>query len=105
MKETIRTYLRRRAIWSMSAAFGGWLVIAASIFSGNLTNDGKPEIPLTAMGAVLFIGGAVSLMFIRCPKCAYKFGQTVAGLVFSWGGESQRVNFCPHCGIALDKLL
>jgi hypothetical protein len=85
----------------MSAALGGWLVIAASLVAGNFANEGKPELPVTAMGFVLFIGGAISLMFIRCPKCSYKFGQTVAGLVFSWG-EGQRVNFCPHCGVNLD---
>lgn len=86
----------------MSAAIGGALVIAASIIAGSFPNERKPELPLTAMGSVLFLGGAISLMFIRCPKCSYRFGQTVAGLVFTWGGGGQSVNFCPHCGVNLD---
>ena len=102
MTETIRAYLRRRAVWSISAAFGGWLVIAASMIAGAVTNGGRPEIPLAAMGFVLFLGGTISLMFVRCPKCSYRFGQTITALVFTWGGERQRLNFCPHCGVSLD---
>jgi|SRR5579862_2692925 len=100
--ETIRAYLRRRTVWSMSATLGGALVIAASLIAGSFATERRPELPLTAMGCVLFLGGAISLMFISCPKCSYKFGQTVTGLVFTWGGDGQSVNFCPHCGVNLD---
>jgi len=64
----------------------------------------KLFLSLTAGKCVSFMGAIVSFMFIRCPKCRARLGQTIAmqtAMRFSrWSPE---VKYCPFCGVSLDE--
>ena len=98
---TIRDYIKRRARWGFGIAIAAWLVVA---ISGNM-GFRFPGARFVAIGGAFgFMGAILSFLFIRCPKCRARLGQTIAmptALRFSrW---SPQVNYCPYCGVSLDE--
>jgi hypothetical protein len=106
MGTTIRDYIKRRVRWAMGIGIGSWLVLA---IVGPLGSEAYPPLqhvlPVFAVvGGIGFGGAMISMLFIRCPKCRARLGQTIAmptALQFSrW---SPQVNYCPYCGVSLDE--
>lgn len=100
MLETIRQRIKRRMRWTMAAAVAGWLLVASSTaFQPHSLPESVPAI----MGALLFVGAILCIMFVRCPKCSARIGQTIAMPVAFTFGRRERVNYCPYCGVHLDQ--
>jgi hypothetical protein len=99
MGDTIRDYIKRRVQWGFGIAFASWLFLAITAsFSGP-----RPGF-LPFFGILGFMGAIVSFLFIRCPKCGARLGQTIAiqtGMRLTrW---SPKVKYCPFCGVSLDE--
>jgi hypothetical protein len=92
---TIRDYIKRRVRWTMAIGLGGFILFA---FGG-----GAAGVPIFAIIGAIGFGGAILLIGnIRCPRCRASLGQTIAmpvGMYF----VSDKVNFCPYCGVSLDE--
>lgn len=99
MQETIRERIARRVRWTAAAAFIGWLLVASSAVAKLNTTV---SVDVTLLGAALFLGAIVSLLFVRCPKCLARISQTIAMPVGLSFGRRRRVNYCPFCGVHLD---
>jgi hypothetical protein len=96
MSETIRDYLKRRVRWTWGIAFACWLV-AAFAGSAGVKN------PFFLVAAVAGFGGAtLSMLWIKCPRCSVRLGQSIAGTLAIPGLRPQP-NFCPYCGVSLDE--
>ena len=96
MNETIRDYLKRRVRWSMGVGLCAWLSLAVSASAG-VRN------PLVFFAGVLVFGGAtLSMLWIKCPRCSVRLGQSIAGTMAIPGLKPQP-NFCPYCGVSLDE--
>lgn len=96
MNETIRAYLKRRVRWSMGVGLGAWLTLALSASAGM-------QNPLVLLAAFLVFGGAIlSMLWIKCPRCSVRLGQSIAGTMAIPGLKPQP-NFCPYCGVSLDE--
>lgn len=102
MQKTIRKFIRRRVRLLAAAAFGGWLLVALSAALSSGHAQPHPPSVLMICGFVLFGGAALLLgLWIRCPKCSRRLGQTIAVPV-AFGGM-KAPNFCPFCGVDLDQ--
>lgn len=102
MNESIRDYLKRRVRWTMGVGFLGWLLV----LSPGMTKGRTPPIAIgtAALGMLLFLASLGSMLFVRCPRCRGRIGQSIAWQVaFYWIGR--RVNYCPYCGVHLDEPL
>jgi hypothetical protein len=97
MNETIRDYLKRRIRWSMGGAVASWLIIPLSMANG------REQLPwVSAVGVVGFGGAILSMLWIKCPRCSVRLGQSIAGsLGVPW--LKPQPNFCPYCGVSLDE--
>jgi hypothetical protein len=97
MNETIRNYLKRRIRWSWGVAIASWVVFPLSVAAG------KEQIAwLDAVGAVGFFGAILSMLWIKCPRCSVRVGQSIAGTLAVPFLKPQP-NFCPFCGVSLDE--
>jgi hypothetical protein len=64
--------------------------------------SGRAFFPLAIAGFVGFMGGTLYLLWgIRCPNCRGSLGMVTA---YQSGpfAISNRVRFCPFCGVSLD---
>lgn len=96
MNETIRTYLTRRVRWSMGIAIASWLTFPLSMAAG------REEFSwLQAVGAVGFGSAVLSMLWIKCPRCAVRLGQIATTLAVPF--LRPQPNFCPYCGVSLDE--
>jgi hypothetical protein len=96
MNESIRDYLTRRVRWAMGVGLCAWLAMAASAASG-VRN------PLVVFAGMLTFGGAIiSTLWIKCPRCSVRLGQSIAGTLAIPMLRPQP-NFCPYCGVSLDE--
>ena len=96
---TIRDYIKRRVRWGFGIALASWLFVA---LASNM-DFGKPTPGyLPFIGLFGFIGAIVLFLFIRCPKCHARLGQTIAvPAAFRLSGP--QVKYCPYCGVGLDE--
>ncbi len=57
---------------------------------------------IAAVGAVGFAGGLLSVVWIKCPRCSVRVGQSIANsLVVPFFKPVP--NYCPYCGVSLDE--
>jgi hypothetical protein len=55
------------------------------------------------LAGVLGFGGAIlSTIWIKCPRCSVRIGQSIAGAMAIPLLKPQP-NFCPYCGVSLDE--
>jgi hypothetical protein len=98
MGETIRDYIKRRVRWGFGIGFVSWLFVALSSTAG-FFGPKAGYVPI--IGVFGFMGAIVSFMFIRCPKCRTRIGQTIA-MPAAMRLFGPQVKFCPYCGVSLD---
>jgi hypothetical protein len=72
---TIRDYIKRRVRWGFGIAFVSWLFV---VLTSNMGFGGPRPGYLPFIGVFGFMGAIVSFLFIRCPKCHTRLGQTIA---------------------------
>jgi hypothetical protein len=98
---TIRDYIKRRVRWGFGLALASWLFVAATSNMG----FGRPTPGyLPIIGVFGFIGAILLFLFIRCPRCRARLGQTIAvPAAFRLSGP--QVKYCPYCGVSLDEPL
>jgi hypothetical protein len=96
MNETIRDCLTRRVRWTWGIGFACWLVLPLASVAG-LRN---PLIIFAAMAG--FLGAMLSMLWVKCPRCSVRLGQSIAGTLAIPGLKPQP-NFCPYCGVSLDE--
>jgi len=90
----------------MGIAACGWLLFPlGALIAGSLPR-GAPQAAVPVAGMILFGGAILALQrIVRCPTCKARLGQTIAmPLAFS-RGSGPKINFCPYCGVNLDKPL
>jgi hypothetical protein len=98
---TIRDYIKRRVLWGFGIAFASWLIIA---LTSNMGFGGPRPGYLPFIGVFGFMGAILSFLFIRCPKCRARLGQTIAvPAAFRLSGP--QVKYCPYCGVNVDDEL
>lgn len=99
--KTIRMFIKRR-VWALTAVgFTSWLLFALSAALSDATTRKHPPPVLAVCAFVLFGAAALFLqLWVRCPKCSRRLGQTIA-LPVAFGGM-KAPNFCPYCGVDLD---
>jgi hypothetical protein len=98
MDKTIRNFIKRR-VWALGAvAVSGWL-----LFPVSSVIDQEHHMPVIGICAALLFGGAILLLqlWVRCPKCSKRLGQTIA-MPVALGGKKNAPNFCPYCAVSLD---
>jgi hypothetical protein len=101
MGGTIRDYIKRRVRWGFGVAFASWLFVA---FTSNMGFGGPRPGYLPFIGLFGFMGAIVSFMFIRCPRCRARLGQTIAmQTAMRFTRWSPQVKYCPFCGVSLDE--
>jgi hypothetical protein len=99
MDDTIRDYIKRRVRWGAGVAVVSWLFIAFTASTGAL--GPKPGL-IPFIGFLGFAGALLSFMFIRCPKCRARLGQTIA-LPAAFRQFGPKVKYCPFCAVDLDE--
>jgi hypothetical protein len=98
---TIRDYVKRRVRWGFGVAFVSWLFVA---LTSNMGFGGPRPGYLPFLGVFGFMGAIVSFLFIRCPKCRARLGQTIAiQTTMRFSRWSPEVKYCPFCGVSLDE--
>jgi hypothetical protein len=98
---TIRDYIKRRVRWGFGIAIGSWLFVVVTWPLG-LWGPRLGYLPF--IGMIGFIGAIVSFLFIRCPKCRARLGQTIAmPTAMRFTRRSPEVKYCPFCGVGLDE--
>jgi hypothetical protein len=96
---TIRDYIKRRVRWGFGLVFASWLFVA---LTSNMGFGGSRPGYLPFIGVFGFMGAILSFLFIRCPKCQARIGQTIAvPAAFRLSGP--QVKYCPYCGVNLDE--
>ena len=96
---TIRDYIKRRVRWGFGLALASWLFVA---LTSNMGFGGPRPGYLPLIGVLGFIGAILLFLFIRCPKCRARIGQTIAvPAAFRLSGP--KVKYCPYCGVGLDE--
>jgi hypothetical protein len=98
MGDTIRDHIKRRVRWGAGVAVVSWLFVASTANMGVL--GPKPGL-LPFIGVLGFMGALLSFMFIRCPKCRARLGQTIA-LPAAFRLFGPKVKYCPFCAVDLD---
>jgi hypothetical protein len=96
---TIRDYIKRRVRWGFGLALASWLFVA---LTSNMGFGGPRPGYLPFIGVFGFIGAILLLLFIRCPRCRARFGQTIA-VPASFRLFGPQVKYCPYCGVCLDE--
>ncbi|HEY3852451.1 MAG TPA: hypothetical protein VGL87_15860 [Steroidobacteraceae bacterium] len=96
---TIRDYIKRRVRWGFGIGVASWLVIA---ISGPMGFGGPKLGYLPVIGVFGFMGAIASFLFIRCPKCSARLGQTIA-MPAAFRLFGPQVKYCPYCGVSLDE--
>ncbi len=98
---TIRDYIKRRVRWGYGIGFVSWLFIA---ITGNMgffgTKTGFAAI-IPFIGVFGFSYAILSIMFIRCPKCRTRIGQSIA-MYAAFRLYGPQVKYCPFCAVNLD---
>jgi len=49
-----------------------------------------------------FGAAIIAMLWINCPRCSARLGQSIAGSLAIPGLRPQP-NFCPYCGVSLDE--
>lgn len=99
---SIRDFIKLRVRILGAAAFGAWLLFALSAALSDSAVPKHPPPVLAICGFVLFGVAALLLqLWVRCPKCSRRLGQTIA-LPVAFGG-TKAPNYCPFCGVDLDQ--
>jgi hypothetical protein len=101
MQGTIRGYIKRRVRWGIGVAVASWLLVA---LTGNMGLGGPRPGWLPFVGVFGFMGAIVSFMFIRCPKCRTRIGQTIA-MPAAFRLFGPQIKYCPYCAVSLDEPL
>jgi|SRR5277367_949327 hypothetical protein len=96
---TIRDYIKRRVRWGFGIAFASWLFVA---LTSNMGFGGPRPGFLPFIGVFGFMGAIVSFLFIRCPRCRARLGQTIAvpAALRLFGPQ---VKYCPFCAVSFDE--
>jgi hypothetical protein len=97
---TIRDYIKRRVRWGFGIAFASWLLLPASQLLGIFQK--VAQLTLTLIGVFGFMGAILSFLFIRCPKCHARLGQTIA-MPAAFRLFGPQVKYCPYCAVSLDE--
>jgi hypothetical protein len=95
---TIRDYIKRRVRWGFGIAIASWLFVA---LTSNMGFWGRRPGYLPLIGVFGFMGAIVSFLFIRCPKCRARLGQTIA-MPAAMRVFGPQVKYCPYCAVNLD---
>jgi hypothetical protein len=96
---TIRDYIKRRVRWGFGIAIASWLFV---VVTGNVGLWGSRSGYVPFIGAFGFMGAILSFMFIRCPKCRTRIGQTIA-MPATFRLFGPQVKYCPYCAVSLDE--
>lgn len=96
---TIRDYIKRRVRWGFGIAIASWLFV---VLTGNMGIFGPRAGYVPVIGVFGFMGAIISFMFIRCPKCRARLGQTIA-MPATFRLFSPQVKYCPFCAVSLDE--
>lgn len=83
--------------------FLSWvLFLAGMVFLAMQKNDSFPTLILIPFA--LFMFSALYLLFgIHCPNCKGMLGYTICWPPGKWLDISEKIKFCPFCGIGLDS--
>lgn len=98
----IRDHLAKKRRIFFLAAFICWLVFGVAGFMGF---QSKPNelLPLVGIAFAGFIGCVLFMLFgLRCPNCNNNLGYTIQWPASFWG-ISEKLKFCPFCGVELVK--
>jgi hypothetical protein len=101
---TIRTYLARRA--RSTAIFVWTMIVLAYVLSVALPPQ---ESFLAVFELLVLLGIAVAVVraaasSVRCPTCSVRY-RTFSSACFTSSRGTERFNYCPGCGIDLDREL
>jgi hypothetical protein len=104
MQDTIRQYVKRRVRWCTAVGVSGWLMLPLGAAVARSLPDAIPQGAIPVVGALVFFGAILTLQWlVKCPQCRANLGRTVAmPIAFSWG-SGPKVNYCPYCGVQLDR--
>ena len=96
----IRDHLNRRII----PTYVTMVCCFALFLGGGIMTSGNPTLrPLLFIGLVGFAGCIIFLCYgIKCPKCHNPLGQLSYIPRGGYFRLSQRLCFCPFCGVSLD---
>jgi len=102
MNKTIRNKLNTSFRRTLVAQWGGFFLVCLGVILGYALSEVFVSIALIGF-VVLVIGMLYMLYGIRCPRCKRMFGNTIHypfGRLFS---ISEKVKFCPFCGVKIDS--
>ncbi|OGV63210.1 MAG: hypothetical protein A2283_21270 [Lentisphaerae bacterium RIFOXYA12_FULL_48_11] len=98
----IRDHLAKKRRIVFLTAFVCWLVFGIAGFMGSPSkHTGMPPLMLLAFAG--FMGCVFFMLFgLRCPNCKNNLGYAIQWPTSFWG-ISDKLKFCPFCGVELDK--
>ena len=107
MTETIRDRVKRRVRWCMAIALGGWVLPAFSMGIVGALVAHSQAYNRAAGAAYLsgFVVLGVAVFAARrtlCPACSEPIGKMI-GMSVAFPFFRKPANFCPYCGVHLDK--
>ena len=107
MGDTVRERLERQVRTAFGAAIIGWMLFPLSMLLLSVPGDGhrhqltRSGVVLASLGAALFVGAILKLTFyVKCAACSGRLGQFA---MTTMGPFGRRMNYCPYCGISLDR--
>jgi hypothetical protein len=100
VNRTIRQYLQRRIRLALAVVVCAWAFLPINEW---LAHE-RPNPILMMAGFGAFGAALLFIIWVRCPRCRARLGQSIAmPLALSWG--TPRINFCPYCGVNLEEPL
>jgi hypothetical protein len=107
MDETIRGRIKRRVRWCMAIVLGGWFLPAFSMgIIGAFVAPSyiQPRIAGAFYLTGLIVSGGAVLAARRtlCAACSQAIGKMI-GMSVAFPFFRKPANFCPYCGVHLDK--
>ena len=97
---TLRSLINAKKKKITWVAIASWLTFAACLV---LSARFPQTFPLIFVAFTGFIVSILFLMFgIRCAKCGGNLGYTISTPSSSFFSISDKIRFCPYCGVRLD---
>lgn len=83
--------------------FLSWVLFAASIIFSATKKNSSFEIIILIPFALFMLSCLYLFCGIRCPKCKGALGYAICWPYGKWLNISEKIKFCPFCGIELDS--